>query len=105
MQDAARFGHEVVHRQMNVKSRVLDEPAPGHNLAAEVELHQVARLDLRPQQSKGCEVEPVGVAGNEQGQVIVDAFVEPEAGSETMARGQIDACLTAGIAARRGRID
>ena len=99
VQDTARLGDEAVHRQMNMKSSVLDQPAPGHNLAAEVELHQVARLDLRPQKSERCEVEPVGVSGDQHRQVIVDAFVEAEAGSETMAGGEIDPRLAFGIAA------
>jgi len=104
VQDAACFGHEPVYGEVDVESRVLDPPAAGHHLAAEVQLHQVARLDFGPQQAERREQEAVGVPGNEHRQVIVDPFIEAEAGGKAMAGRQIDARLSPGIAARPGRI-
>ena len=51
-------------------------------------------------QAEGREQEPVRVARQQQGQVIVDPLVQSEMRRQPVAGGQVDSCLAFGVGGR-----
>jgi hypothetical protein len=88
---------EAMHRHMYELCRIFDRSMAADDPAVVIERQHIARPHLGPVKTEGREIEAIGAAGDHVRQMIVDSLVVAEARAQSVACGQIDACLGPGI--------
>jgi hypothetical protein len=95
-----RLRQHLVDRRMDAIAGALDVAGAALDLAVvDADLHEGRGLHLRPVQAERDLVVAVGLAGDDEGEVVEDALVEPVLDGHAVGGGQIDAGLPLGGAA------